>query len=116
VSRSSWVPLMLAVQIGAVFLLLSCASSQPSQQVRVHVTPGFSGTIHLAACVSSAPATDISTGPGGTADTSVCPRTDGIVAIVVVKGDRESTVAPEDISISRTGDGIATSINAQVRP
>jgi hypothetical protein len=80
------------------------------------VASGFSGTIRLAACVSSAPATDISTDAQGAADTSVCPRTDGTVAIVVIQGGRESIVAPEDISISRTGDGIATSISAQVRP
>jgi hypothetical protein len=116
VSRPSWVPLLLALQIGAVFLLLSCGSNQASERLRVHVAQGFAGTIHLAACVSSAPATDISTDAQGTAATSVCPRTDGAVAIVVIRGGRESTVAPEDISVSRTGDGIATSIKAQIRP
>jgi hypothetical protein len=115
-NRPSFVPRLLVLQLGTIFLLLSCASTQPSPQIKVRVSPGFAGTIHLAACVPSAPATDISTDAQGNGSTSVCPGAGRSVAIVVVRADGEYTVALKDVSISRAGDGIATTINAQVRP
>jgi hypothetical protein len=115
-TRRSFVPHLLAMQVGAIFLLLSCASSRPPQRIRAHVAPGFSGTIHLIPCVSGAPIAEVFTDEQGRADTSVCPQTAGAVVIVLVKESREYTVATEDISISKTGDGIATSINVRIRP
>jgi hypothetical protein len=115
-TRRSFVPRLLALQLAAIFLLLSCATSRPPQRLKVHVPPGFAGTIQLSPCVSSAPAAEISTDAQGRADTSVCPHADGNLEIVLIQGNREYTAARDDISIPRTGDGIATSINVRVRP
>jgi hypothetical protein len=115
-TRQSFVPRLLALQLGAIFLLLSCASTRPPQKLRVHVSPGFSGTIRLAPCDSNAPANEVSTDAQGVGNTAVCPSQDGAVSIVVVKGDREYTAAASDVAIRRTGDGIATSIEVLLRP
>jgi hypothetical protein len=116
VTRPSCVPLLLAIQIGAISLMLSCASSQPVQRLTVRVPSGFVGAIHLDTCVPSASASDLSTNSVGAGATSACPARDGNIEITVVRGDRKYTVAPSDVSISRTGDGIPTGIRAEVRP
>jgi hypothetical protein len=115
-TRRSFVPRLLALQLGAIFLLLSCATSRPPQRIRVRVAPGFAGTIQLSPCVSGAPVAEISTDALGRADTSACPHADGNLEIVLLQGSREYTVARDDISIPRTGDGIATSIYVRVSP
>jgi hypothetical protein len=107
---------LLAVQSGAIFLMLSCASSQPSQRLTVHLVPGFVGPLHVSTCVPSASANDITANSAGMGETSACPSRETSVTIVVVRGDQQSTLAPGDVSILRTDDGIATSIRATVRP
>jgi hypothetical protein len=107
---------LLAAQSAAIFLMLSCASSQPSQRLTVHVAPGFVGPLHLSTCVPSASASDISANSAGMGETSACPSRETGVTIVVVRGEQQSSLAPGDVSILRTGDGIATSIRAEVRP
>jgi hypothetical protein len=114
--RQSCVPLLLAVQLGAISLMLSCASSRPPQRLTVHVAPGFSGSIRLSPCLSSAPATDIFLDDQGMAATSACPSRDASIEIVVLRGDQRLTITSDHISISRTGDGIPTRIQAAVTP
>jgi hypothetical protein len=112
----SRIPQLLAVQSAAIFLMLSCASSQPSQRLTVHVAPGFVGPLHLGTCVPSASASEISANSAGMGETSACPSRETGVTIVVVRGEQQYSLAPGDVSILRTGDGIATSIRAEVRP
>jgi hypothetical protein len=114
--RPSFVPRLLALQLGAIFLLLSCASTKPPQKLRVRVDPGFSGTIRLAPCDSNAPLNEIATDAQGVGNTAACPGADGAVSIVVVQGGQEYTAAASDVAIRRTGDGIATSIEIRTRP
>jgi hypothetical protein len=52
-TRRSEVPRLLALQLFVVFLMLSCASSQPTRRLIVHVREGFVGTIRIATCVGS---------------------------------------------------------------
>ena len=115
-TRQSFVPRLLIMELAAIFLLLSCASMQPPQKLRVHVAPGFSGTIRLAPCDSNAPAAEVSTDTQGVASTAACPSLNGAVAVVVVQGDREYTASADEVVIRRTGDGIAISIDIRVRP
>lgn len=114
--RPSFVPRLLVLQLSAIFLLLSCASTRPPQKLRVRVAPGFNGTIRLAPCDAQAPAGEVSTDAQGVGTTAACPSQDGAVAIVVVQGNREYSAAAEDVTIRRTGDGIATSIEVRLRP
>jgi hypothetical protein len=114
--RQSFVPRLLVLQLAAIFLLLSCASTRPPQRLRVRVAPGFTGTLQLTPCASVAAAAEISADANGAASTAICPSADGGVVIVVVQGDREYAAAPEDIAIRRTGDGIPTSIRVRMRP
>lgn len=113
---SSRIPQLLAAQLVAIFLVLSCASSQPPQTLTVRIAPGFSGTIHLSTCIVSAPATDISTDKDGAGQTSACPAREASIAIVVVRDDHQYTIGPENVSVLRTGDGLATSIQTDIRP
>lgn len=110
--RQSYIPVLLAVQIGAVLVILSCGSKQPSEQIRVRVTPGFAGPIDLSACVPGAPATDITVNDRGEGVTSACPSRDASVELMVLRGN--DTIRVVDVSVSRTGDGLATGIRAQV--
>jgi hypothetical protein len=115
-TRQSFVPRLLVLQLAAVFLLLSCASTRPPQRLRVRVVPGFTGTLRLTPCAEEAPGLEISADAHGAAHTSICPSTDAGLVIVVVQGDREQTAAPPDVEIRRTGDGIPTSITVRMRP
>jgi hypothetical protein len=115
-TRQSFVPGLLVLQLAAVFLLLSCASTRPPQRLRVRVVPGFSGTLQLTPCAAGAPVGEISADANGAANTAICPSADGGMVVVVVQGNREYTAAPQDIVIRRTGDGIPTSIIVRMRP
>jgi hypothetical protein len=115
-TRQSFVPRLLALQVAAAFLLLSCGLTRPPQRLRVRVVPGFSGTLHLTPCAGGAPVAEISADANGAANTALCPSADGGVVIVVVQGNRQYAAAPEDIAIQRTGDGIPTSIAVRMRP
>jgi hypothetical protein len=110
------VPLLFAVQIGSISLMLSCASSHPPKRFTVRVAAGFSGTVHVNTCVQSAPATDLTIDNQGVGATSVCPSPDATVELTVLRGDQKYILATPDISISRTGDGIPTSLRAEIRP
>jgi hypothetical protein len=114
--RPSFVPRLLVLQLGAIFLLLSCASTRPPQKLRVRVAPGFSGTVRLAPCDDKAPAGEVSTDAQGVGNTAACPGQDGSVSIVIVQAGREYTAAASDVAIRRTGDGIATSIEIRLHP
>jgi hypothetical protein len=114
--RPSFVPRLLALQLGAIFLLLSCASTKPPQKLRVRVAPEFNGTIRLSPCDANAPAGEISADAQGVGSTAACPNQDGAIAIVVVQGNRETPVVASDVAIRRTGDGIPTSIEIRLHP
>lgn len=115
-TRPSFVPRLLALQLGAIFLLLSCASKRPPQKLRVHVAPGFSGTIRLAPCDTDAPASEVLTDNQGIGNTAACPGADAGVDVVVLQNNREYASAAGDVNIRRTGDGIATSIEIRFHP
>jgi hypothetical protein len=114
-SGRSCIPRLLIAQISAIFMMLSCASSQPLRRITVHTVPEFTGTLRISTCVSGTSGSEISADAQGMASTSLCPGQNVNVEIMVVQGSRQSVVAHEDVSISRTGDGIPTTIKAEVR-
>ena len=115
-TRRSEVPRLLALQLFVVFLMLSCASSQPTRRLIVHVRAGFVGTIRIATCVGSSTLTDVYARNDGAGETSACPARGEDVTVTLVRGVEQRVIAPEEIMIPRTGDGIATSIQVNVRP
>jgi hypothetical protein len=115
-TRRSEVPRLLALQLFVVFLMLSCASSQPTRRLIVHVREGFVGTIRIATCVGSSTLTDVYARNDGAGETSACPARGEDVAVTLVRGVEQRVIAPEEIMIPMTGDGIATSIQVNVRP
>ena len=105
---------MSAAFLGAVFLMLSCASSMRPDPLIVHVPDHFSGTLHVSTCISGAPAGEITVDDHGLGKTSLCPAINRTVEIEVIASDRQYRLAAADVRIERTGDGIATSIEAHL--
>jgi hypothetical protein len=95
--------------------MLSCASSKPTRRLIVHVKEGFVGKIRIATCVGSSTASDVYARNDGAGETSACPARGEEVAVTLVRGVEQRVMAPEEIVIPRTGDGIATSIQVDVR-
>lgn len=96
--------------------MLSCASSQPARHLIVHVKGNFVGTIRIATCVGSSTDSDVYAREDGVGETSACPGRGEDVAVTLVRGVEQRVIAPEELVIPRTGDGIATSIQMNVRP
>ena len=94
--------------------MLSCASSLRADQLTVHCSPHFSGTLHVSTCVSGAPAGEITVDDQGLGKTALCPGVDHTVEIQVLTNDRQYKLAAAEVHIERTGDGIATSIEARL--
>ncbi len=94
--------------------MLSCASSLPSDHLAVHVPDHFSGSVHISACVTGSPAGEITVDDQGLGKTSLCPAIDHTVEIEVIGTGRHFKLIAPEVRISRTGDGIATSIEAQL--
>jgi|SRR3984957_7815371 len=92
-------------------VLASCAAKDAPTRVKVRVAESFSGILHLRPCVGGA--TDpVVADAQGNADISSCPL--GELEIVVLKGGRTIYVRPEDVGVSRAGDGIPVAITATV--
>jgi hypothetical protein len=108
------VSLLLAVEAGALSLMLSCGLSQPPERLTVHAASGFKGRVHISTCVQSAPAADVTLDNQGDAATSACPSSDEAIELVVECGSQTYKITAQDVSIERTGDGIPTDIQADV--
>ena len=95
-------------------MLLSCASSAQSDQLVVHVPDHVAGNLHIDTCLKGAPAREITVDEQGLGKTQLCPAENHTVELEVVAGQaRYKLVAPE-VQIRRTGDGLATSIEAKL--
>jgi hypothetical protein len=76
--------------------------------------PQHCAGVHLATCVSGAPLADVTVNEQGMGKTSLCPGVDRTVEIEVVENSRHYKLISPEVHIQRTGDGIATSIEAQL--
>ena len=112
--RSNLVCFLVALAGGALWML-SCGSSSPAHRLTVHL-PQHKNTrvLHVDTCISGASANEVYVNEQGIGKTSLCPAADHAVDIEVVEGDRRYRVASEQVQIRRTGDGIATSVEAQI--
>jgi hypothetical protein len=99
--------------LATVFLLLSCASSSHPDQLIVHV-PRHCPELHVATCVAGAPTADVTVNDQGMGKTSMCPGANHTVEIEIVGDNRHYKLMSPEVHIQRTGDGIATSIEAQL--
>jgi hypothetical protein len=111
--RSNLLYLSFAV-LGTVFWMLSCGASLHPDQLEVHVPTHFSGSMHVSTCIAGAPAAEVTLDEQGFGKTSLCPAVDHSVEIEVIRSDRRYKLNSSDVRIVRTGDGISTSIEAQL--
>jgi|SRR5215472_725421 len=104
-----------AVVLATVLLMLSCASSTPAERLTVHVPePHDTLVTHVNLCISGAPGKDIYVDEHGVGKSSLCPVANQTVTVEIVEGPRHYAVPSEEIQIRRTGDGIATSVEARL--
>jgi hypothetical protein len=94
-------------------LMLSCGSSAHPDRLTVRLPPHFSGSLHVTTCIPNAPAEDIPVDDRGLGQTSLCPDSSHSIELEVIAEGRHIRVAVPQAQIHRTGDGIATSIDAQ---
>ena len=65
VNRLPSIPYLSGVLLGAIFLVLSCASSNPAGRFMVQVPKDFSGIIQIETCVASAAANTLAVDSNG---------------------------------------------------
>ena len=98
----------------ATILLVSCAGKKASRQIKVEVPAAFAGDVRIAPCIKGAPVDDLRTDDAGRADSSMCPQRGDEVELLISRAGKPTRIAPSDVHISRTGDGIAVSITGRV--
>lgn len=103
-----------AMLLAAGLLMFSCAWSAHPDQLTVHVPPHCSKILHVSTCVPGAPSADVTLDDRGIGKTSLCPATDHSVQVEVIRTDRHYTLAVPAVHVQRTGDGLATSIEAEL--
>ena len=100
--------------LGSALLMHSCASSSPPDRLVIHVQAQRDvGILHVDTCVSGASSNEVYADDKGIAKTSLCPASNHTVDVEVVAGEQHHRVASTDVQIHRTGDGIATSVEAR---
>lgn len=100
-----------AVLLGAVLLMLSCASSSPPDRLTIYVRAHQSSDVlHADTC---APVNEVYVDERGIGKTALCPLANHTVDVEIVDGARHYKVPSPDVHIRRTGDGIATSVEAR---
>lgn len=103
------------VVLATVLLLLSCASSTPAEHLTVHVPERHDTLVaRVNMCVSGAPGKEIYVDEHGVGKSSLCPAANQTVSIEVVEGPHHYSVSSNEVQIRRTGDGIATSVEARL--
>lgn len=100
--------------LGTVFWMLSCGASLHPDQLTVHVPKTFSGSMNISTCVAGAPAGDVTLDAQGLGKTSLCPAVNHSVELEVIRTDRRYKLNSTEVRILRAGDGISTSIEAQL--
>lgn len=114
--RLSTIPLLLAFHLSAIFLMLSCGSGNAPAQLTLRAPSGYSGTVHVETCMTGSAAAEVALDARGHGTTSLCPSPDQGVTLVVLRGSETVTMPPSEVFISRTGDKIATSVEARLQP
>lgn len=107
-------PYLSYALLATVFLMLSCGASMHSDQLTLRVPDHFSGSMHVTTCVAGAPMGEITLDEQGLGKTSLCPTVNHSVELEVIRIDRRYKLNSSEVRILRTGDGISTSIEAQL--
>jgi hypothetical protein len=103
-----------AAVLGTLFWMLSCGASLHPDQLTVRAPKMFSGAMHVSTCVAGAPAGEVTLDEQGQGKTSLCPGVDHSVELEVIRTDRRYKLNSTEVHILRAGDGISTSIEAQL--
>jgi hypothetical protein len=115
--REIWLILiLLAVPETSALLLFSCGSRSAPQQLTVQVPDDFSGALRIRACQEGAALDKLAVDAKGSAATLACFHKREQVTLLIVRGGKTYRISPKDVTILRTGDGLATEILAQVPP
>ena len=111
-SRLVWLAVICLV---AMFYVLSCGSSAPSDQLTIHVPATHAyKSVRVDTCVAGAPVDDVQLDSKGVGKTSLCPRSGHIVAVQLDDGAWKQRISQTQVEVHRTGDGLATSIEVKL--
>jgi hypothetical protein len=98
-----------------MFLMLSCGSSIRPEQLSVYVPEHYQGAVHIDACVANAPGKEVTLNAQGVGASSLCPEANRGVELQIIEKERQYKVPVNEVRVGRTGDGLATSIEARLK-
>jgi hypothetical protein len=99
--------------VGTALLMLSCASSTRPEQLTLRCK-SHPGSVHVDTCISGAPSGDVTLDDRGVGKTSLCPAAGQKVEIEIYETDQHFKLVEPEVRVQRTGDGMATSIEAKL--
>src|SRR6202035_3889992 len=92
--------------------VLSCAATPAPVVINVEATPDYHGGLHVTTCAAGT-VSNIADGSGNVS-VADCPTGNQQVDLAVKQGDKIYKIPSNQLSVSRTGDHIAVSIDARL--
>jgi hypothetical protein len=99
--------------IGTALLMLSCASSTRPEQLTLRCK-SHPSAVHVDTCISGASSSEVTLDDHGLGKTSLCPGAGQKVEIEIYETDQHFKLVEPEVRVQRTGDGMATSIEAKL--
>ena len=110
--------LILLLPLYAVLLsalqMFSCGAGRSAQEITVKVPDQFAGELQISPCEANGAPDPVIADSQGAAKTSVCPKASQPVTLAVLRGGQTYRIAPENVTVRRSGDGLPVSIRARV--
>jgi hypothetical protein len=90
--------------------LFSCANAPLPHEIAIQVPEGYTGALHVTPCA----APSVSMDQRGNVSVADCLLLGEKPQLVVTQGSRVYRIAPEKLTVIRTGDGIVVGIDTHV--
>ena len=93
-------------------ILLSCAAKPRPVAINIEVQAGYKGALHVTPCADRAQVKRAD--EQGTVYAEECPQPGQEIELVVIQGGQTYRIPSENLSISKTGDGIPVEIDGRI--
>jgi hypothetical protein len=113
--QMSRISILVCGDILAGCLMFSCGLGQAPKELTVGVPHDFSGSLHIHVCDKTARENNIAVDDIGEGSTSMCLEKDDRVQLRIIGQDRREIIPANLVTITRTGDGIATVVEAKIQ-
>jgi hypothetical protein len=108
------IPTVLSAYVLIGCLMVSCGLGRAPKELTVAVPHNFSGSLHIHMCDDNAPENNITANDKGEVSTSTCLGKNEEVQLRIVGKDGIEVIPANLVRIDRTGDGIATVVEAKI--